>query len=141
MGCCVTFERMVETNAHAVDQSHFRTIATLGRGGFGRVDAAVRLVDHTSQSQLRGRVTHRQGTGVALKRFDKRTLLKKDESLTTLHAEREVLVNLQSPFLLHAMRALLKCSSDSSVNCWHPCCVHELMLVSILRVPALATLV
>jgi hypothetical protein len=103
MGCCASFEATVETNPHAVDQSHFRSIATVGRGGFGRVDAAVRLCDHTSVSHSRGRVTHRQGTGVALKRFDKRTLLKKDESLTTLHAEREVLVSLQSPFLLHAM--------------------------------------
>jgi len=77
-------------NPDRVDASHFEMMKVVGKGGFGKVNA----VRHRLTDQL-----------MAMKRMKKSKLIKKKAYVITAWRERNIMAQLQSPFLVNLLYA------------------------------------
>lgn len=96
MGLCAS----LTINPNAVDLSHFNVIATVGQGGFGKVRAAIDLKTNSKDEFL------------ALK-FQELGYYKKERRRQQLIRERDVMVKMDSPFILQLLYAFI--TNDSVV--------------------------
>jgi len=89
MGLCASVV-VTEPNPNQIDSSHFEYGKVVGKGGFGKVHAAMRVLNLADV--------------VAIKRIEKRRVLEAGV-LDSIWTERNVMSRVRSPFLLNLLHA------------------------------------
>ena len=100
MGCLLSLEK----NSGTIGMSHFRIERVIGKGGFGKVNAAIKL---------RG---SDRGAMYAIKQLVLKTALKNKKSANMLYNERNILVHLAA--LQHRRLANIHYAFFDPINCY-----------------------
>lgn len=100
MGICATVDAV---NMDEVDLSHFQILSTVGKGGFGKVKAAQDKKDPPAEYDD----TNQRSMYLALKLQDLRELTRKESHWKAAWVERNVMSQVDSPFVVRLHYAFL----------------------------------